>query len=359
MPDFWNAFIADEGRRVMLEAVGIALAAYATAWIAHLLLYLLQIKIASRTKTDLDDRIIKVIKKSVRRIINVTGLYYAVLHIEKVYEGDWTRPTDGIFFVLVVLLVTILLTDLVSEIFHWYLINVAQRTDSQIDDEVIPIVKRIVNFLLYTIATVTCLDHFEIDIKALIVSLGVGTFAVAFAAQETLANMIAGFVIMVDRPFRVGDRITITKNATSGEVLKVGLRSTRILGFDNNIVIIPNAEIVKSEIINFSYPTVSTRLKIDVDVAYGSDIDRVKEILVQIVSSFPDVMTDPAPQAYVLDFKTSSVGMTVIGRVHHYNKLWDTLDAARNKIYKTFREQGIEIPFPQTVVHLKKNNTDN
>ncbi len=354
--EWWKELIPDLIQRTFVEAGVIIVCGFCLAWLVDLFVRIIQVKITSRTETDLDDRIFGVIKKSVKRLIHVMAIYMAVMHLDTVVKGTWSVWADGVFFVVVIFFLTLLVSSIISEIFQWYLETVAKKTESTLDDELIPLARRVVNIILYTIALITCLDHFEIDIKALIVSLGVGTLAVALAAQETLANMIAGFVIMVDRPFRVGDRINLPRSNKVGDVIKIGLRSTKILDFDNNVVTIPNAEIVKNDVINFSYPDINIRLKIDVEVAYGSDLDKVKTILVDVVSSFETVLPDPKPAAYLVDFKESGIGMTVVGRVRNYKELWDTLDAARMKIYKEFQKFQIEISFPRRVVYLRENH---
>ncbi len=342
--------------RVLLQAAAIVAAGYVLSKLFHLIVKIIQHRITSKTETDLDDRIIGVLEKSIQRIINATALYIAVGRIEDVYHGKWTLYLDGAFFVIMVIFITMLMSGIVKAVMEWYVAVIAVRTQSQVDEELVPLVKRVANLLLYSIGLVICLDHFHIDIKALVVSLGVGSFAIAFAAQETLANMIAGFVIMVDRPFRAGDRIKILSSQQFGDVIKVGLRSTKILDFDNNIVMIPNAQIIKSEIINYSYPEVSTRLRIEVGIAYGSNIDKAKKILISVCEGFEQVLTEPKPAAYVLGFGESSVQMIVVGRVRHYKDLFDITDAVRVRIYDEFNKQGIEFPFPQRVIHVKNQS---
>lgn len=324
--------------------------------ILHLAIFVARKTVTSRTKTELDDRLLGVIEKNIRRIVLVCTLFATSEWIEKTYGGAWGIYAAGIFFVLVVALVTMLMAQVTRVLLEWYVETIAARTESPMDDELVPLVKRVTNLLLYSIATIICLDHFKIDIKALVVSLGVGSFALAFAAQETLANMIAGFVIMVDRPFRVGDRIKIAQNNQVGDVVKVGLRSTKILDFDNNIVTMPNSQIIKNEIINYSYPDVATRLKIDVGVAYGTDLDQAKALLVQLCRAFPQIMTDPAPAAYVTQLGESSVQITLVGRVRHYKELYDVADALRTQIHDALPKAGIEIPLPQRVVHIRQND---
>lgn len=348
--------VENDTLRMFLQAGAIIVAGYVLSKIVHLIVKIIQHRITSKTETDLDDRIIGVLEKSIQRIINVTALYIAAMRIENVYQGKWVMYLDGAFFVIMVVFITMLMSSLVKAVMEWYVAVIAVRTQSQVDEELVPLVKRVANLLLYSIGLVICLDHFHIDIKALVVSLGVGSFAIAFAAQETLANMIAGFVIMVDRPFRAGDRIKILSSQQVGDVVKVGLRSTKILDFDNNIVMIPNAQIIKNEIINYSYPEVSTRLRIEVAIAYGTDIEKAKNTLVSVCSNFDQVLTDPKPAAYILGFGESSVQMVVVGRVRHYKDLFDISDAVRAGIYDEFNRQGIEFPFPQRVIHVKNQS---
>lgn len=339
-----------------VQVAAIMTGGFVVSKILHLAAFVARKTVTSRTKTELDDRILGVIEKNIRRIVLVCTLFATSEWIEKTYQGAWGVYAAGVFFVLVVALVTMLLAQVIRVLLEWYVETIAARTESPMDDELVPLVQRVTNLLLYSIAAIICLDHFKIDIKALVVSLGVGSFALAFAAQETLANMIAGFVIMVDRPFRVGDRIKIAQNNQVGDVVKVGLRSTKILDFDNNIVTIPNSQIIKNEIINYSYPDVATRLKIDVGVAYGTDLDQVKTMLVQLCRAFPQIMPDPEPAAYVTQLGESAVQITLIGRVRHYKELYDVADALRKQIHDALPKAGIEIPLPQRVVHIRQND---
>ncbi len=349
--EFLTPWWSGDHGRTLLQTLVIVLGGWATGRVLYLVLRLVQRTITSKTQTDLDDRLVDVAARFSKQICTVGGFYFATVHLEKTYAVAWSQIADGIFFVIVVLLMAILISGMTKAVMEWYVASVAMRTETEINQEIVPLVRRILNAVLYSIAAIICLDHFNIDIQALVVSLGVGSFAIAFAAQETLANMIAGFVIMVDRPFRVGDRIRITSTQQIGDVQQIGLRSTRLLDFDNNLVVIPNAEIIKNDIINYSFPNQGMRLKVDVGVAYDTDLRAAKDILVRVVKSFPQVLADPEPQAFVLGFGESSIDMTVIGRVADYKNMFETADAVRMAIVDEFRAAGIEIPFPQRVIH--------
>lgn len=347
MAQWWS----DVHGRTLFQTLGIVLSGWAIGRLVYLILHIVQKKITSKTETDLDDRLIDVAARFSKQIFTVGGFYVATVHLAKVYTGAWSQVADGIFFVIVVLLMAVLISGMTKAVMEWYVASVAVRTETEMDQEIVPLVRRLLNAALFSIAAIICLDHFDIDIQALVVSLGVGSFAIAFAAQETLANMIAGFVIMVDRPFRIGDRIRITSTQQVGDVQQIGLRSTRLLDFDHNLVVIPNAEIIKNDIINYSFPNSGMRLKVDVGVAYDTDLRAAKDILVRVVKSFPQVLPDPEPEAFVLGFGDSSIDLTVIGRVADYKDWFATTDAVRMAIIDEFRTARIEIPFPQRVIH--------
>jgi small-conductance mechanosensitive channel len=190
-----------------------------------------------------------------------------------------------------------------------------------------------------------------VSIGSLIVSLGVGSLAIALAAQDTLANMIAGFVIMIDRPYRVGDRIQLPSGEV-GDVAEIGLRSTRVLNFDNNFLVVPNAEMVKSKIVNYSYPQESIRAFVDVGVEYGTDIDKAKQTLLNLASNHSYVLKDPAPEVFLIDFGQSAVILRLNMRTDDFKKKWPVETSIREQIYKAFANADIKIPLPQQVVHL-------
>ena len=134
----------------------------------------------------------------------------------------------------------------------WYKENIAVKTATHLDDELIPILRRTSKIIIWIVAILIILPLFGININGLIATLGVGSLAVALAAQDTIANIIAGFLIMVDRPFRPGDKIKLP----SGEVvavLDIGVRRSKFLSEDKAIVIIPNLELSKSKIVNYTY----------------------------------------------------------------------------------------------------------
>jgi small-conductance mechanosensitive channel len=335
----------------------IVLGSYITAKILKFLIGNIGRRITQKTETDLDDKILAIIEKFVARIIIVIGLYFGVhqlANIRYLKKSEYIKYSDNIIFVLVIIIFTILAQRIAKVLLEWYLENFTKKTDTKLDEIIIPILNRISSIIIYIVGIIVILDRLGINVSGLLVSLGVGSFAIAFAAQDTLSNMISGFVIMIERPFRVGDRIKLSTGEI-GDVYEIGLRSTKILDFDNALIIVPNIEIAKSRITNLSYPDPSIRLKIDIGVGYGTDIEKVKKLLIDICSSHPEVLKEPAPSAFFMSFGDSALNVSLICRVKDVNDQFKIGEELRIKINEAFEKENIEIPFPQRVVHIKNN----
>ena len=140
----------------------------------------------------------------------------------------------------------------IGGVFSWYRKNIAAKTATKLDDELIPLLRRVSKIAIWIIALLIILPFYGINISALIATLGVGSLAIALAAQDTIANIISGFMIMVDRPFRIGDKIKLPSGETV-KVLDIGGRRSKFLSEDKAIIIVPNLELSKSKIVNYSY----------------------------------------------------------------------------------------------------------
>ncbi|MFH1381112.1 MAG: mechanosensitive ion channel domain-containing protein [Candidatus Omnitrophota bacterium] len=151
-----------------------------------------------------------------------------------------------------IICISIIIQRIIGAMIGWYKANVASKTPSRLDDDLIPIFTRVSTVVLWTVVLLTILPLYGVNINGLITALGVGSLAIALAAQDTIANIIAGSLIMIDRPFKIGDKIKIP----SGELVKVidiGVRRSKFLSDDNAIIIVPNLDLSKSKIVNYTY----------------------------------------------------------------------------------------------------------
>ncbi len=345
----------------MFEQLLIVLVIVAGSWIVgkliKLLLNVFGKKILTKTKTTLDDRIIDVLRQNVSLICVIIGIYIGLEHLSKIPPPEDLTLNQILHylqiatFIIIVLAVARLISQLIGKTFVWYMDEISLKTQCNITATIAPLTNKIINIMIFLAGLMIILEHFGVSIGSLLVSLGVGSLAIALAAQDTLANMIAGFVIMIDRPYRVGDRVQLPSGET-GDVTQIGLRSTHILNFDNNHVVVPNAEMIKSRIINYSYPQQEIRALVDVGVKYGTDISKARKILLALADNHPDVLKDPVPEVFLIDFGQSALILRLIMRTDDFKKKWFVETLIREQIYTAFSDSGITIPLSQHVIHL-------
>ncbi|RME18806.1 MAG: hypothetical protein D6800_15085, partial [Candidatus Zixiibacteriota bacterium] len=225
--------------RDILGAFIIILLTLVAAYLFKRLLSVVVARLTQRTSSDLDDRLFAAIGRWIYWFVYILGLtvlfnYLEVRLVETLGEQIF-RTVDGIVYALGVFIVAVILVRGISTFLLWYRETVAVRTETTVDDEFIPLFDRATKIVIYSLALLIVLDHFNIDVKGLVAVLGVGSLAVGLAAQDTLANMISGFVIMLDRPFRLGDRVRLS-DGTLCVVHEIGIRSSKFRTFDNTLI---------------------------------------------------------------------------------------------------------------------------
>jgi MscS family membrane protein len=333
------------------------LGAMVLGWVGKRFLTTIGRRLAAKTDSKLDDIIIEIIVDRIKWVAVVAGSYLASEELIRATEAtdvaarQWIGYAQGVIFVCFVSVVTVVLIRIADSSIKYTMERHARRMASKVNEALFPLANRIVNILIALIALIIVLHHFGQDVSSLVVSLGVGSLAIALAAQETIANMIGGFVIMTDRPFRVGDRIKLP-SGEMGDVQEIGIRSTKILDFDNNLIVSPNADLIKGKIVNYSYPSEQMRIFVDVSVAYGTDIERAKTIITALATQHPDVSKTPAPAVSLVSFGEASLNLQLNGRTNDYRKKFPIETTLREQIYKALAEEGIQMALPYRVVQL-------
>jgi len=312
-------------------------------------------RFSHRAPGALSGRILSSLRGSIVPLMVVTALFIALREVRKAVQPADVTPgqildyAEAILYVILIAIILRLLVAVVKDTIDWYLARISGDGTSSLVLTLGPLLSKAANVAVALVAVIIVLDHFGINIGSLLVSLGVGSLAVALAAQDTLANIIAGFVILVDRPFRVGDRVEIPTGVT-GDVQEIGLRSTKVLNFDNNTVIIPNADLVKSRIVNYSYPQLPMRVQVKFEVSVGTDPAAVREILLGLARREPDLLAQPAHTVYVASVGGSSMQMIFEALCARFDRQFAVETALREQAYAEFVKRGIAIPVPQRVV---------
>jgi len=199
--------------------------------------------------------------------------------------------------------------------------------------------------LLVTISAITLLSLYNVNVNALIAALGVGGLALSLAAQDTLSNVISGIMIMLDQPFRVGDRIEISRLGTWGDVVDIGLRSTRIRTRDNRLVIVPNNTISTDQIVNYTYPDPRYRIQIEIGIGYGQDIEKVRKVLVDTVRKVEGVLPDKPVDALYVAMGGSAMTFRVRWWIHSYVDTRRMFDRVNTALQVALDQAGIKSPF--------------
>ncbi|WP_415715197.1 mechanosensitive ion channel family protein [Maridesulfovibrio sp.] len=226
--------------------------------------------------------------------------------------------------------------------------------EEALDADVIKLICRLVSFGLVFVLFYNVGSYFGIPVTAIFASAGIAGVAVALAARETLANFFGGVSIFMDRPFRAGDYIVLD-NGDRGEVKAVGMRSTRIQTRDDIMITIPNSVITNGKVVNQSRPYPSFRVRIKIGVAYGSDVDQVEEVLMELAQNNSLAIAEPAPRVRFREFGDFALEFELLcwaARPHDRGRLIHELS---RDIYKRFNAEGIVIPFPQQEVYLHKS----
>lgn len=307
--------------------------------------------LVKKTPTELDDKIVERIKKPLHYLILFTGVYIAFGRLP--LGGMLDRIIDGTIYILGAAAAVYLVYSVADEVLKWYSRKVSRETESGLDKEFLPLVEKVLAIFIFMGGLVTVLKHFNQDIYTLITALGVGSLAIGLAAKDTLANMISGFTIMVDRPFRPGDRVELVSGEI-GDVMEIGMRSTKIKTFFDTILVVPNSDLVNSRLINHSYPDARVNGRVEIGVAYGTDLEKAKKVLIKAALSIDEVLKDPEPKVFFTSFGDFSLNLLLIFWVESYAIRFATQDKVNMAINQWFREAGIEIPFPvRTIISAK------
>ncbi|MEN8241527.1 MAG: mechanosensitive ion channel domain-containing protein, partial [Chloroflexota bacterium] len=208
--------------------------------------------------------------------------------------------------------------------------------------------------LLFTLAIIIILGHFNVEISGLVATLGIGSLAIALAAQAALSDTISGFMIMIDQPFRIGDRIEIAELNTWGDVVDIGLRSTRIRTRDNRMVIIPNSIISKSLVVNHAYPDTEYRIQVHIGVAYGTDLEFARTTIVEAVKEVSGVLPHRPVEALFLEFGDSALIFRVRWWIETYVDTRRMFDKVNTAVYHALTQAEIEVPFPQIDIRQRE-----
>ena len=210
---------------------------------------------------------------------------------------------------------------------------------------------RLAQYLLWFLGGIVAFQFIGIDLSGLAVIFGFLSFGIGFGLQNLTSNFISGLILLFERPIRVGDRITVGE--IEGEVLEINMRSTTIRSLNNLAIIVPNADFISGTVINWSHGDLRTRLEINVGVSYDSNLDLVLETLLAVGKEHPQVLPVPEPEVLFTGFGDSAWNLRLLVWVGTPKKRRRVSSDIYCEIVRKFRENNVEIPYPQRDLHWR------
>jgi MscS family membrane protein len=356
MPDFSQLFPDPLFLQQLLYAAGIVVL---FAIVARLMLYFLSTLVSRFTRstnTKLDDTLVASIRMPLFAVIVLIGVYVAAAQLS--LPPDWRWFVEGALFVGFTIAITLFFYRMSRDMLDWYLHEKAKATVTTLDETLIPFLRRVLMFLLVAVAAVLIMQYFNVPVTSFVATLGVGSLAVALAAQAVLSDLIAGFFVLLDQRYRIGDRIELVDERVIGDVMDIGLRTTRILTMDHRVVIVPNSMIASRLVINHAFPDPKVRVDLPIGVAYGSDLATVKKVLIEAMQQVEGVYRDRRPDVVMTGFGEHALTLEMRCWINAYGDRPKMVDRINVAAYNALNAAGIEIPFPQRVLRVSVKDLD-
>ena len=318
------------------------------------------------------DKFDQLLTKPIAFFIMISILYLGASQLE--YPKEWNladvnefgikmlvNKVFSLIFIYSIFRIILRIVDYIGLI----LLKRADETENKMDDQLVPFVIEIIKFVVYIFAIFIILGNIlNVNITALITGLGIGGIALAMASKESLENLLGSFTIFLDKPFTVGDMVTV--GSITGRVEKVGFRSTRIRTFDRSLVTVPNKKMVDAELDNLGLRPVR-RVKFSIGLTYETSVDQIKKIVSDIqkmVDDHPSTTDEngekdedeEAARIRFEEFGSSSLDILVLYYVN--SPRWDDLINVREeinyKIMEIVKKHNSDFAFPSTTVYLQK-----
>ena len=309
------------------------------------------IKLAKRTKTTIDDLIVSKTNKPISFILLIIGLRLAIIpHSMPSWLLDITKHSISTLIIALVTYIVIVVFDII--ITNWGS-KFASKTESKFDDEVVELFQKFSRISISFIGLIFILGVWGVQVGPLLASLGIAGVAVAFALQNTLGNIFGGISLIVDRSITVDDFIKLD-DATEGFVTDIGLRSTKIKSKDGDLIIVPNGKLADSKIYNYHKPLPMTRVTIEFGVKYGSDVGKVRKIVLNEINKVKGALKEPAPTVVFDELGDFALKFKAFFWVTSIEKKIDAKESALTSVYNALNKNKIIIPFPTRTVYLKR-----
>jgi small-conductance mechanosensitive channel len=347
----FREFVVDAWAIDWVRALVVIVASIVVAKLSDVVVCRVLKLVARRTESDIDDRVINILHRPVFLSVLIVGLYYAGIVILAI-EGPYRYTLVGFLKTLCILIWATAGLRILRVLLDG--VDRAANRYTWLDPRTVPLIDNLAKLVVFGIAVYMLLNAWQLDVKPWLASAGIAGIALGFAAKDTLANIFGGLFIVADAPYKLGDWVLLD-SGERGRVTHIGLRSTRLLTREDVEVTVPNAVIANAKIVNQSGgPHVAYRVTVRVGVAYGSDVEQVRRVLLEAAHAVELVQDDPAPRVRFTEFGDSALNFRLLCWISDPVLRGQALDKLNTEVYLRFAAEQIHIPFPQRDLYIKE-----
>lgn len=302
---------------------------------------------ASKTKNKIDDIVFNHTKRPLFFLLLGYGIKLGLLNIG-INETASKLVDSGM---AVIFLYAILQgTDIAVET---WAVTFSKKTKTNVDDVLLPLLHKITKVLFVLIGFLWVLKIWGIDISPYLAGVGISGIVLGLALQDTLKNVLGGVSLLLDKTYVVGDKVQL-ESGEVGIIHDIGLRSTKIVNFDNEVVYVPNGYLANSRVLNYARPDSKVRTNVAFGVEYGNDVEKVRKIVLKIITDMDGVLSDPAPSVQFIQMGDFALQFKAYFWVEKWGEAYGKKLEATEKIYNTLNKAKINFAYPTQNVYLKK-----
>ncbi len=338
-----------------LIAAAIVLATVVIAKLIYWVLRNIIKKITLKTKTTLDDLLLDSLQQPIVFGMVVFGIWFALNNLH--FPGWIDDIINKSYFFLIIINITWVIARVVSAMIEEYLVPIVDKSESDLDDQLLPVVRKTLKILIWSIGVIIALNNIGFNVGAVLAGMGIGGLALAMAAKDTVSNLFGGIMIFTDKPFIIRDRVQI--EGFDGVVEEIGIRSTRLRTLAGRIVTIPNAKFTDGIVENVSSePT--RKVVLNLGLTYDTPHEKMElamKILQDINDSNPHVRENPIISFNA--FGDFSLGILFIYYILAGEDILGIQSEMNLEILKQFNANGLEFAFPTQTIFAEVNNNGN
>ncbi|MDX2360306.1 MAG: mechanosensitive ion channel family protein [Crocinitomicaceae bacterium] len=350
MTDFLNQEFYHNTIKQWAISFGLILAAIIFAKIVYWLIGKYVKRLAAKTKSGLDDLLVDKLEEPFVYGLMVIGVYWGFHRLTFTPETD--NFFNHMFVVILTMIVTWLFVRVIDALIEEYLVPLVEKSESDMDDQLMPVMRKTIKGLFWTMGAIIGLNNAGFDVAALIAGLGIGGLALALAAQDTVKNIFGGIMVFIDKPFKIKDRIKI--DGWDGSVEEVGVRSTRLRTLEGRLVTIPNGQFSDNAVENVTLEP-SRKIKNNLGLTYDTtpeNMEKAMNFLHEIVKANPKV-EDEALVSFN-SWGDSAMGILFIYYIPNPDDILSAQTEINMAVLKQFNEAGLEFAYPTQTIYKKE-----